>query len=209
MISVSQLSFNYASGSSIVFPDFQVTKGRHLLLLGESGSGKTTLLHLLGGLLRGYSGSVQIEDVELRSLKESSLDKFRAQHLGFVFQRNHLIHALTVEQNLMMPFYLANSAIRFERIDEVLRILNIIEKRKSKISELSQGQAQRVAIARAVMNSPSIILADEPTSALDDKNCTNVMALLMDVAQANNSTLIIATHDLRLKQIVKNQIALN
>jgi ABC-type lipoprotein export system ATPase subunit len=209
MISVSQLSFNYASGLSIIFPDFQVTKGRHLLLLGESGSGKTTLLHLLGGLLRGYSGSLQIEDVELRSLKESSLDKFRAQHLGFVFQRNHLIHALTVEQNLMMPFYLANSTIRFERIDEVLRTLNIIEKRKSKISELSQGQAQRVAIARAVMNSPSIILADEPTSALDDKNCTNVISLLMEVATTNKSTLIIATHDLRLKEIVKNQISLN
>jgi ABC-type lipoprotein export system ATPase subunit len=209
MISVSNLSFNYTSQSSIAFPNFTVRKGEHVLLLGESGSGKTTLLHLLGGLLRGYAGSMRIEEVELNSLKESSLDKFRARNLGFVFQRNHLIHALTVEQNLMMPFYLADLPIRTERIDEVLSTLNIIEKKKSKISELSQGQAQRVAIARSVVNSPSILLADEPTSALDDKNCAHVISLLIDVAQANNSTLIIATHDLRLKEIVKNQISLN
>jgi ABC-type lipoprotein export system ATPase subunit len=209
MISVSKLSFDYTANTSIVFPDFQVPKGEHFLLLGESGSGKTTLLYLLGGLLRNYKGSVMVKDVELGTLTEPSLDKFRALNLGFIFQRNHLITALTVEQNLMMPFYLANKPIHADRIQEVLSSLRMEEKRKSKISELSQGQAQRVAIARAVVNKPAIILADEPTSALDDKNCANVMSLLMEVANKNQSTLIIATHDQRLKNMVQRKIILN
>lgn len=208
MISVSNLAFHYSTGHSITFPDFQVQKGEHFLLLGESGSGKTTLLYLLGGLLRNYAGSILVKDTELSLLNEHSLDKFRAAHLGFIFQRNHLIHALSVEQNLMMPFYLADKPIQDDRIKETLSSLGIEAKKKNRISELSQGQAQRVAIARAVVNKPAIILADEPTSALDDKNCANVISLLMEVANQNQSTLIVATHDQRLKSMMNNKIQL-
>ena len=190
------------------FPDFAVNTGQHCLLLGESGSGKTTLLYLLGGLLRNFSGSVAINNVALESLSEHALDRFRGQHMGFVFQRNHLISALNVEQNLMMPSYLATLPIQHERIEEVLVNLGIVDKRKSKVTELSQGQAQRVAIARAVINKPEIILADEPTSALDDKHCHSVIALLMEVARQNKSTLLIATHDYRLKNEVEKKIML-
>lgn len=179
------------------------------MLLGESGSGKTTLLHLLGGLLRNYAGSVKVDNTELAQLSEASLDRFRGQHIGFVFQRNHLVSALSVEKNLMLAPYLAGLKINTERITEVLSGLGLAEKHKSSVTQLSHGQAQRVAIARAVLNKPSIIFADEPTSALDDKNCDRVIHMLMDVAAQNQSTLLVATHDQRLKDKISKQVKLS
>jgi ABC-type lipoprotein export system ATPase subunit len=208
MVSTSGLSYKFSSAPAISFPDFTVRSGEHFLLLGESGSGKTTLLHLLGGLLRNYSGSIRINDVRLETLSEPRLDKFRGQNIGFIFQRNHLISALTVEQNLMMHSYLAALPLHPARMEEVLHGLGIANKRKSNISHLSQGQAQRVAIARAVINKPSVIFADEPTSALDDRHCDNVISLLIDVANKNQSTLLIATHDQRLKDRIERKITL-
>jgi ABC-type lipoprotein export system ATPase subunit len=209
MIEVSGLSFLYAKSMKLSFPDFTVEKGAHLLLLGESGSGKTTLLHVLGGLLRNYAGSVKIDDVELSSLTETQLDKFRGQRIGYVFQRNHLISAVSVEQNLMLAPYLAGLTIDQHRITEVLGILGLSEKRTSRVTELSHGQAQRVSIARAVLNKPSIIFADEPTSALDDKNCNNVIDLLLRAAKDNDGTLIIATHDQRLKDKLSHHVIID
>ncbi|HYG21097.1 MAG TPA: ATP-binding cassette domain-containing protein [Ohtaekwangia sp.] len=190
------------------FPDFTVNAGEHCLLLGESGSGKTTLLHLLGGLLRKYTGSIKLDQTELNLLSGVALDKFRGQRIGFIFQRNHLITALNVEQNLALSPYLAGLPANAGRVDEVLNGLGLQEKRKSRVTSLSHGQAQRVAIARAVLNKPTIILADEPTSALDDRNCESVMKLLMTVARENQSTLIVATHDQRLKDKVHRQVML-
>lgn len=208
MINVSNLKFSYTPERSISFPSFSMNKGEHCLLLGESGSGKTTLLHLMGGLLRGYSGNLQLAGTELASLSESKLDKFRGKNIGFIFQKNHLISALSVEKNVIMSCYLAGTAIDKNHAQSVLTELGLGEKLKSSVKEISQGQAQRVAIARAVMNHPAVILADEPTSALDDKNCERVINLLLDVATRNNSTLVVATHDQRLKDKIKNQIIL-
>lgn len=208
MIEVKNLSYAYNQQLSIRFPDFTVGMGEHCLLLGESGSGKTTLLHLLGGLLRHYSGSIRVAETELSLLSESALDQFRGQRIGFIFQRNHLINALTVEKNIMMAPYLGGIPIDSSRIDHVLSALGLEEKRKSNVTALSHGQAQRVAIARAVLNKPSILLADEPTSALDDKNCARVITSLMEVADQHQSTLIVATHDQRLKGIIQRQIVL-
>lgn len=208
MIAVSKLSFSYTPDRKISFPDFALVKGEHCLLLGESGSGKTTLLHVLGGLLRGYQGSVQVAETELASLSESGLDKFRGKNIGFVFQRNHLISSLNVERNVMMSSYLAGIPVNRNHAHEVLASLGLEGKIKSSVKEISQGQAQRVAIARAVMNHPAIILADEPTSALDDRNCELVIKLLLEVATRNEATLVVATHDQRLKNKIKNQIVL-
>ena len=208
MITVSKLSFSYTAQSRISFPDFTVGKGEHCLLLGESGSGKTTLLHLMGGLLRGYTGTLQTDNIELSTLSESALDRFRGKHIGFIFQKNHLISALSVEKNVIMSPYLAGVPINRQHAREVLTELGLDGKNKSSVKEISQGQAQRVAIARAVMNKPSIILADEPTSALDDKSCERVIGLLLDVATRNNATLVVATHDQRLKDKIKKQIIL-
>jgi putative ABC transport system ATP-binding protein len=209
MISVSNLSFRYSSTSVLAFPDFTVNSGEHFLLLGESGSGKTTLLYLLGGLLRNYSGSIEVKDVKLETLSEHALDKFRGQNMGFVFQRNHLITALSVEQNLLMPAFLAGLPISSDRIGDVLTSLGIADKRNARVTHLSQGQAQRVAIARAVINRPAIMLADEPTSALDDRHCHSVISLLTQVAEQNKATLLIATHDHRVKNAIEKKIILS
>ena len=128
-----------------------------MLLLGESGSGKTTLLHVLGGVLRNCNGAVKIDGTELSGLSETALDKFRGQRIGYIFQRNHLISALNVEQNLKLAPYLAGIAVSAQRISEVLEKLGLTDKRSDRIHELSQGQAQRVSIARAVLNKPAII----------------------------------------------------
>lgn len=190
------------------FPDFEIQNGEHALLLGESGSGKTTLLHLLGGLLRGYSGSLKVAGRELSTLSETALDHFRGKQLGFIFQRNHLISALSVEKNLVMAPYLAGLPLQPQLVDEVLKTLGLSDKKHSKVTELSQGQAQRVAIARAVLNNPPVILADEPTSALDDKSCASVIDLLIRVANEHKATLLVATHDQRLKDKISRQVIL-
>lgn len=162
----------------------------------------------MGGLLRNKTGSVVVDNTDLTGLSEAALDRFRGQRIGFIFQKNHLISALSVEKNLMMSPYLAGLPVDTKRIAEVLSSLGLSAKTKSKVTELSQGQAQRVAIARAVLNKPLILFADEPTSALDDKNCDRVIHMLMDAASDSQSTLIVATHDQRLKSKIHNQIQL-
>jgi ABC-type lipoprotein export system ATPase subunit len=208
MVTVNNLRYSYSGGTGLKFPDFEIPTGEHALLLGESGSGKTTLLHLLGGLLRGYSGSLKVSETELSGLSETELDHFRGKQLGFVFQRNHLINALTVEKNLVMAPYLAGLPVQPQLVDEVLESLGLSDKKYSQVTELSQGQAQRVAIARAVLNNPPVILADEPTSALDDKSCAQVIDLLIKVANEHKATLLVATHDQRLKDKISRQIKL-
>jgi ABC-type lipoprotein export system ATPase subunit len=209
MIQVRNLNYAYEPGKVIRFPDFTVEKKSSCLLLGESGSGKTTLLHLIGGLLRNQEGSISIEGNDISKLSESELDRFRGKNIGFIFQRNHLIHALNVKQNLLMSPYLSGLKQDEIKVNETLKELGLEHKGSSKITELSQGQAQRVAIGRAVLNNPSLILADEPTSALDDRNCERVIELLLQIAKVHGSTLLIATHDQRLKSKISQQIILS
>ena len=209
MIAVKNLSYSYSnSGKTIHFPDFEVSAEQPCLLLGESGSGKTTLLHLVGGLLRSQSGNISIRDTDITRFSASALDHFRGQSIGFIFQKNHLINSLSVKKNLMLAPFLAGLHQDHKRVDEVLHHLGLTEKRNARVQELSQGQAQRVAIARAVLNKPAVILADEPTSALDDKNCIKVLELLLMAARESHSTLLIATHDQRLKSHIANHIVL-
>ena len=206
MVAVSSLVYAYDGVNALTFPDFTIEKGKSCLLLGNSGSGKTTLLHLMGGLLRIQKGRVRIADLDLSKISEAQLDKVRGRHIGFVFQRNHLISALSVKRNLLMAPFLANLKQDESRIDEVLAQLGLWEKKNAKISELSQGQAQRVAIARAILNRPALVLADEPTSALDDVNCDRVIRLLLNVSSQNACTLVVATHDQRLKSVIQKHV---
>lgn len=208
MVEVKNLAYTYPGGSSLRFPDFNLGKGDKLLLLGQSGSGKTTLLHLLGGLLRGYSGSIKVDGVELNSLRETEMDHLRGSKMGFVFQRNHLVHALTVEQNIRLAVWLAGGKENDDHINHLLTQLQLDSKRHVRTARISQGQAQRAAIARAVVNKPVVILADEPTSALDDVNCDRVIRLLTEMAHEVQAALLIATHDNRLKEIIPNTIEL-
>jgi ABC-type lipoprotein export system ATPase subunit len=208
MIKVSHLIYSYSPQNIIRFPDFEMPKGGSMLLLGNSGSGKTTLLHLLGGILRSQFGKIMIDGEDITSLSETVLDEFRAKYFGFVFQKNHLITALNVRNNLLMAPFLAGLKQGNMRVEEVLKTLSLQDKQNARISQLSQGQAQRLAIARAVLNKPSIILADEPTSALDDVSCDQVINLLLQVSAESNSSLIVATHDQRLKSRIKTCIQL-
>jgi ABC-type lipoprotein export system ATPase subunit len=208
MIRVSNLSYAYESGKPINFPDFTVRAGEKCLLLGQSGSGKTTLLHLIGGLLRAQQGNITVANTDITKLSESGLDKFRGKNMGFIFQKNHLVHALDVKRNLLLAPFLCGIKQNENRVNEVLHQLGIESKLHADVKQLSQGQAQRVAIARAILNKPSVILADEPTSALDDKNCESVIDLLLDVAARNGSTVLIATHDQRLKSKIQQQVLL-
>ena len=206
MITIRGLSYSYNNQTRISFEDLTIQQGEHWLLLGESGSGKTTLLHLLGGLLKSHEGSIMMNSTDITQLSESALDHYRGQHIGFVFQRNHLISALSVKNNLLMAPFLAGIKQDEKRIEEILGQLGLVEKKNSNVKNISQGQAQRVAIARAVLNKPSVILADEPTSALDDKNCERVIDLLLKTSTQNDATLVVATHDQRLKSKIRNQI---
>lgn len=190
------------------FPDIHCQKGEHWLLLGQSGSGKTTLLHLLGGLLSPNQGDISINNVDLKSLSTSNLDKFRGKNIGIIFQTSHFVKALTVQENLMLAQQLAGVAVSKTRIKELLDRLNVGHKLHSKPHQLSQGEQQRVAIARALVNQPAIILADEPTSALDDQNCDEVIQLLEEQAAAVKATLIVVTHDNRLKEKFEHKILL-
>ncbi len=208
MITIEGLTYSYNTEKKISFRDIIIPQGEHWLLLGESGSGKTTLLHLLGGLLKSQQGKVIVHGTDITRLSESGLDRFRGQYFGFIFQKNHLINALSVKNNLLMAPFLAGLKQDEQRVDEVLEQLDLRERKDARVQELSHGQAQRVAIARAVLNKPSVILADEPTSALDDKNCNRVIELLLQASSQNNATLIVATHDQRLKSKIKNQLIL-
>ncbi len=208
MLHTQDLTFAYPKSETLQFPDIICGKDDHLLLLGPSGSGKTTLLHLLGGLLSPRSGRIDIDGINMASLSASSLDKFRGQNIGIIFQKPHFLRALTVEENLTATRRMARLEANAQQIRDLLERLGVGHKIKEKPDRLSVGEQQRVAIARALVNDPKILLADEPTSALDDTNCEKVTELLTQRAQEVGANLLIVTHDNRLKDLFANQIHL-
>jgi putative ABC transport system ATP-binding protein len=189
----------YGGRTVVAVRSWAAATGQHSLILGPSGSGKSTLLHLIAGLLRPSRGRVVVAGQDLGALAPAELDAFRGRSIGIVLQRLHLIPALTVRDNLRLARTLAHLPPDAAQIDALIADLGLAALAGARPSRLSQGEAQRVAIARAVVNRPMLILADEPTSALDDANCTAVLALLRAQAEASGATLVVATHDARLK----------
>lgn len=204
MLAVNHLHHAYGAQTVLAINAWQAAQGEHWLVLGPSGSGKTTLLHALAGILRPAAGSIVVAEQDLAALSPSALDHFRGRHIGIVLQRLHLIPSLNVMENLLLAQYLAGMPQDRRRVEEVLASLDLAEKVSAKPYELSFGQAQRVAVARAVVNRPRLLLADEPTSNLDDARCLQVLELLQSQASACNATLVIATHDQRIKARVAN-----
>ncbi len=207
MIELQQLSRSYGD-TRITYPDWQVADQAHALILGTSGSGKTTLLHLLCGLLKPSAGDIVIHGKSVSAMSHAQLDKFRGANIGIVFQRPHLIKALSVIENLQLAAYLSGKKVAKEKFDYVLDSLELGQLNKRKVHELSEGQAQRVSIARAVIHDPVLLVADEPTASLDDTNCERVLQLLEAQAKERQAILIIATHDQRIKGAFDNQLVL-
>lgn len=208
MIKTKGLTYSYNQSETLSFPDITIDKNEQFLILGKSGCGKTTLLNLLSGLLKPQKGKVQINDTDIDQLSGVSLDRFRGENIGFVFQTPHFFNALTVQENLIFAQKMGGKQVDKVTIKNILEELSIESKLKVKINELSVGEKQRVSIARALVNKPLVVFADEPTSALDDENCNAVSELLKRQTEKHNATLVIVTHDNRLKDRFENHLLL-
>jgi len=208
MLATNQLTFQYSSVKRFAFPDVRCADREALLILGRSGTGKTTFLHLLALLLKPNSGSVTINQTDLTQLSPAQTAAFRAKHVGIVYQKPHFVSSLSVLDNLLLANYLAGQPQDRERARQLAAQLGFGDHLAKKTHQLSQGEQQRVSIARAVMNQPQVILADEPTSSLDDENTDRVVRLLREQSEQIGASLIVVTHDQRLKDVFQNRIEL-
>ena len=199
LLEVKNISKTYGSGETAVEAlknvSFCVEKGEFLAIVGESGSGKSTLLNMIGALDAPTAGKVIIDGRDIMAMNDNAATIFRRRNIGFIFQAFNLIPELTVEQNMVFPLLLDYQKPDQKYLDELLKVLNLENRRKHLPSQLSGGQQQRVAIGRALITRPSIILADEPTGNLDSKNSSEVIALLKDAARKYEQTIIMITHN--------------
>lgn len=208
LLKLEGLSHQYPGGEQLYFPDLRIGRGEHTLLLGDSGTGKTTFLHILTGLLRPSAGRVLVGGQDIYALSTRKQDHYRGQQIGLVFQNAHLINSLTLYGNMRIAQEFAGKKHDTERINRTLEILDLLDHRDKYPRKLSRGQLQRAAIARAVINHPAILVADEPTASLDDTNTGRVMDLLFEQADVHGATLLLATHDNRIKERFHNMTIL-
>jgi putative ABC transport system ATP-binding protein len=208
MISVRGLAHRYGTASAVRLAEWQVAQGERWLVLGPSGCGKTTLLHAIAGLVRPSEGRVEVAGQDLSLLSGAALDRFRGATVGIVLQALHLVKHLSVTDNLRLAQYMAHTAQDDARIRDTLGALGVANKAARRPNELSQGEQQRVAIARAVVNRPKLLLADEPTANLDDASAAAVVDLLSEQAARHGATLVLATHDARVKVKFRERLEL-
>ncbi|MBR1392223.1 MAG: ABC transporter ATP-binding protein [Ruminococcus sp.] len=199
IISAKGLTKTFGSGDSRVTAvndvSLEVYKGEIVAVTGESGSGKSTLLNLLGGLDKPDSGTVTVDGRELTALKDHQLAAYRRRYSGFVFQFYNLIPVLNVEENLTLPLDLDGRDTDKSRLDELLQLLGLSDRRYNLPAQLSGGQQQRAAIGRAVIAQPPCIFADEPTGNLDTANSREIVDLFKQLAAKYGTTVILVTHD--------------
>lgn len=199
ILEVQNLSKIYGQGEGQVKAlqnvSFSMEKGEFAAVVGESGSGKSTLLHCVGGLDTPTLGKVLLDGMDLFALNEKERTVFRRRNIGFIFQAFHLIEELNVEQNIAFPLLLDHQKPDREKIEELLRMLGLSERREHLPSQLSGGQQQRVAIGRALIMQPMLILADEPTGNLDSKSSRDVMDLLIRASRHYKQTILMITHN--------------
>ena len=199
MLEVKNISKTYGRGEAAVEAlknvSFSVEKGEFVAIVGESGSGKSTLLNMIGALDLPTAGKVIIDGKDIIAMKDNAATIFRRRNIGFIFQAFNLIPELTVEQHMVFPLLLDYQKPDQKYLEELLKVLNLENRRKHLPSQLSGGQQQRVAIGRALITRPSIILADEPTGNLDSQNSNEVIALLKDAARRYEQTIIMITHN--------------
>ncbi|ABR49219.1 ABC transporter related [Alkaliphilus metalliredigens QYMF] len=178
--------------------NLSITKGEFITIMGPSGSGKSTLLYLMGGLDKPTTGKIIINGQDISTLSDQKQSVMRRREVGFVFQFYNLVPNLTVEENIMLPILLDGKKTKNyrEKLDEILDIVELSDRKTHTPRELSGGQQQRVAIARALINEPDIILADEPTGNLDSKTTEEVMKLLQRINEEKGKTIVQVSHSL-------------
>jgi putative ABC transport system ATP-binding protein len=208
VIAIRGLAHRYGEQEVLRLAEWKVAQGDRWLVLGPSGCGKTTLLHALAGLIHPSAGDVEVAGENLKKLDGARMDRWRATTVGIVLQALHLVKHLSVRDNLRLAQYLAKAPQDDKRIDDALGALGVAAKGMRRPSELSQGEQQRVAIARAVVNRPKLVLADEPTANLDDTATATVIDLLAEQAGRYGATLVVATHDARVKGKFRERLEL-
>ncbi len=190
--------------------NIEIPQGDFVALMGPSGSGKTTLLNLIGGLDAPSSGAVEVAGTNIAQLSGGQLARWRAHHIGFVFQLYNLLPVLTAERNVDLPLLLTNlsKAERKKRVAIALNVVGLAERAKHYPRQLSGGQEQRVGIARAIVTDPTLLLADEPTGDLDRKSGDEILDLLAALNQKHGKTIVMVTHDPRAAERARRTIHL-
>jgi putative ABC transport system ATP-binding protein len=183
--------------------DLELERGEIVLVMGPSGSGKTTFLSMLGGLLRVSKGEIWIDGTDIAALGERELPPFRARTFGFIFQDFNLVEALSARENVEVALNIAGKRGRLahDRARNLLESMGLATRLDFPVGKLSGGEKQRVAIARAIANHPALILADEPTANLDSHHGAETMRLLRELAKEEGTTVVIVSHDERLREI--------
>lgn len=190
----------------VVDGSFSLERGEQVAMIGPSGCGKSTLLHLISGVLRPDSGSVSLDGQDLATLKEASLDRYRARQIGYIFQSFHLLEGLTALENVETVITFAGES-HYPRAEELLRELGLEERLSHYPSQLSVGQRQRVAVARAVVNNPPLVLADEPTANLDPAQAKKVVELLQQTCKKVGAALLLVSHDMEAVSMLDRVVA--
>ncbi len=191
--------------------NLKIDRGEYISIIGHSGSGKTTLLNLIGGILKPTKGKILINGVNIWGLSETDISFFRNRQVGFIFQFSSLIPTLNVIENLLLPasFYKTINTDIKKRPEELLSMVNMLDKAHMYPKQLSGGQQRRVAIARAFINSPDIILADEPTGDLDEETEKEVIRLFHRMNEEKGITFIVVTHDREIANRARRQFKMN
>ena len=205
ILKVENLCKQYGKGENKVTAldnvSFTVNKGEFVAIVGASGSGKSTLLHLIGGVDRPTSGKVFIDGKDIYKFNDDELAIFRRRQVGLIYQFYNLIPILNVEENITLPLKLDNKNIDKQRLDELIKVLGLEERRTHLPNELSGGQQQRTSIGRAMITNPAIILADEPTGNLDSKASDEIVTLLKKSNKDYKQTIIMITHNLEIAKV--------
>ncbi len=215
LVTIRQLTKNYTRGKQSVEVlhgiDLEIPRGDFVALMGPSGSGKTTLLNLIGGLDTPSTGSVSVDGRRIDQLKANELSKWRAEHVGFVFQFYNLLPVLTAQKNVELPLLLTKmgSAERAKRAKVALELVGLADRGSHKPSELSGGQEQRVAIARALVTDPTLLVCDEPTGDLDRKTADEILGLLQVLNREHGKTIIMVTHDPKAAEFASRTVHLD
>ncbi|MDQ3140877.1 MAG: ATP-binding cassette domain-containing protein [Bacteroidota bacterium] len=208
ILRTKDIKHSYDSLHVFQFPDINCNAGESLLLMGPSGSGKTSLLHIMAGLMKPSQGKVFINDCDIHSLVESKRDNFRAKNIGIALQKPIFIASLNVIENLLLFQKLARIKVSKSDCEQLLDLVNMKHKKASQVNALSQGELQRLMFIRSLIHKPKILFVDEPTSSLDDAHAIIIAKLLKEQTEKYQTSLVIVSHDIRLKTIFEHQIQL-